>query len=169
MDAKMEDIILVTGCHRTRAWANFASDRAQGGSRISLGVGITDAGANVHWGLLYNSTNGGLNTRPTDHPPANGEVGDTQLQGLIDTDVHLKVPPENDCILIRGFRVKRNCFGMVQRVRGAAEPKPDPRKDNREPEMGGVPTSTVPEVRISALSGFPTSYVHSTRTLCTNY
>jgi hypothetical protein len=92
-----------------------------------------------------------------------------RLQGLIDTDVHLKVPPEDHCVFVRGFRVKRNCFGMVQRVRGAAEPQPDPRKDDREQEMGVVPNSAVSEVRISAPSGLPTSHVQSTRTLCTNY
>ena len=72
--AKMEDVVLVTGCHRTRAWANITSDRAQTGSRLTLGVRITDAGANVHWAVLCDNTSGASNARPTDPLLANGEV-----------------------------------------------------------------------------------------------
>jgi hypothetical protein len=75
----MEDIILVTGCHRTRAWANLASDRAEEGSRVSLGVEITNAGANVHWAVSDDSTHGRLNTQHSDHEPGDGEVRDLQI------------------------------------------------------------------------------------------
>jgi ferric-dicitrate binding protein FerR (iron transport regulator) len=79
MGAKMEDIVLVTGCHRTRAWANLASRRAPAGSRLCLGVRITNAGANVHWTVSDNRTRARLNTQHSDYQPAIGEVRDTQI------------------------------------------------------------------------------------------
>ena len=53
--------------------------------------------------------------------------------------------PENQCIFIRGFRVKR-IFGIFPRLKGAAEPRPDPRLDDREQEMQVVPIPNVTQV-----------------------
>ena len=47
----MEDIILVTGCHRTRSWTNIVLDEVQAGAQLSLKVDVADAsGANITWG-----------------------------------------------------------------------------------------------------------------------
>ncbi|SRR6266702_132971 len=49
---EMEDIVLVTGCHRTRSWTNLAFNEVQAGAQLSLKVDVADAlGANVHWGV----------------------------------------------------------------------------------------------------------------------
>ncbi len=51
----MEDIILVTGFHRTRSWANIAFLESQPDARVSSGVEVTDAadvdgpGISINW------------------------------------------------------------------------------------------------------------------------
>ena len=64
----MEDIILVTGCHRTRSWANIAFNEVQAGAQLSLEVDVADAlGTNITWGVskvhiqgaVYNQGPGG--------------------------------------------------------------------------------------------------------------
>ena len=48
----MEDIILVTGSHRTRSWTNIAFSEVQTGAQLSLKVDVADAlGANIQWGI----------------------------------------------------------------------------------------------------------------------
>jgi hypothetical protein len=50
LDIAMEDIILVTGCHRTRSWTNIAFNEFQAGTQLSLNVDVADAlGANITW------------------------------------------------------------------------------------------------------------------------
>jgi len=39
----MEDIILVTGCHRTRSWINIAFFGCHTDARVSFGVNVTQA------------------------------------------------------------------------------------------------------------------------------
>jgi len=47
---EMEDIVLVTGCHRTRSWSNIAFNEFQANARLSLGVDVAGAlGASVNW------------------------------------------------------------------------------------------------------------------------
>jgi hypothetical protein len=47
----MEDIILVTGCHRTRSWTNIAFNEVQAGAQLSLEVDVADAlGTSITWG-----------------------------------------------------------------------------------------------------------------------
>ena len=46
----MEDIVLVTGCHRTRSWSNVAFAEVHTNAQFSLGVEVTGAfGANINW------------------------------------------------------------------------------------------------------------------------
>ena len=46
----MEDIILVTGCHRTKSWTNIAFNEAQAGT-LSLQVHVAGTlGGNINWG-----------------------------------------------------------------------------------------------------------------------
>lgn len=48
----MEDIILVTGCHRTKSWTNIAFNEIQTDAQLSLQVNVTGTlGANVTWGV----------------------------------------------------------------------------------------------------------------------
>ena len=49
---QMEDIILITGCHRTRSWANVAFLESHTDSHVAFGVEVTDPGGpgmNIIW------------------------------------------------------------------------------------------------------------------------
>ena len=49
----MEDIVLVTGYHRTRSWSNIAFYESQANSRVSLSVRAPgNTGTAVHWRVL---------------------------------------------------------------------------------------------------------------------
>ncbi|KAH9070966.1 hypothetical protein EDB83DRAFT_2365601 [Lactarius deliciosus] len=111
---KMEDIILVTGCHRTRTWVNIVFPGGSGDASVFLDVNF-DADR-VRFDLHRERSRGALiNMGPS--------------------GVDL---PEDQCIFIRGFRVTRK-FKILPRLKGAAEPKPDPRGNDREPDMEVVP------------------------------
>ena len=47
---EMEDIVLVTGCHRTRSWSNIAFNEVQTDAHFSLGVEVAGTlGASINW------------------------------------------------------------------------------------------------------------------------
>ena len=49
----MEDIVLVTGRHRTRSWSNIAFYESQANSRVSLSFRAPgNPGTTVHWRVL---------------------------------------------------------------------------------------------------------------------
>ncbi|KAH9032021.1 hypothetical protein EDB85DRAFT_2114962 [Lactarius pseudohatsudake] len=109
---EMEDIVLVTGCHRTKSWTNTVLNEVQTNVQLSLGVQVGASGASVTW------QNSNLQIQ-----------GATVCYGPNGEDL-----PENQCIFIRGFRVKRY-FGIIPRIKAAAEPKPDTRGDDGEPSQ----------------------------------
>jgi hypothetical protein len=45
----MEDIVLVTGCHRTRSYTNAIFTESQHGARVSFGVRVGGSGSGVEW------------------------------------------------------------------------------------------------------------------------
>jgi len=45
----MEDIILVTGCHRTRSYTNVIFSESQDGAQVSFGVRVGGSGTGVEW------------------------------------------------------------------------------------------------------------------------
>jgi len=45
----MEDIVLVTGYHRTRSYTNVIFSESQDGAQVSLGVRVGGSGVNVEW------------------------------------------------------------------------------------------------------------------------
>ena len=162
---KMEDIVLVTGCHRTRSWANTAFTGVQEDAGVSLGVEV--AGplcSNVNWRV-----SGLIEGAVIRHCP-NGEVrhGHTQIQYGTE-----KIPPqalpEDQCIFIRGFRVKRTSFKILQQIKAAAEhgddsdDSDDSDSDNSDgwhrPEKEVVPIPSETEVRTHFIE-FPNS-IHS--------
>ncbi|KAH9066182.1 hypothetical protein EDB87DRAFT_1678933 [Lactarius vividus] len=109
---EMEDIVLVTGCHRTRSWSNIAFHESRADGHVSFGVQVPGVlGTSVNWQVLHQDTRGAV----LSHGPSGDNL------------------PENQCIFIRGYRVKRT-FKRFSRVRGAAEPTPDPSRDDDEPE-----------------------------------
>lgn len=57
----MEDIILVTGCHRTRSWINIAFMGSYSDARVSFGVEVTDGDGpevDIKWRLSPNRIRG---------------------------------------------------------------------------------------------------------------
>ncbi|KAH9163728.1 hypothetical protein EDB89DRAFT_482398 [Lactarius sanguifluus] len=112
LGVEMEDIVLVTGCHRTRSWSNITFNEVRTSAQFSLGVNVAGAsGASVSWRASSLRIQGAVLSQ--------GPSGENL--------------PENQCIFIRGFRMKRIFFGTIPRIRGAAEPKPD-RENDRGPE-----------------------------------
>ena len=72
---EMEDIVLVTGCHRTRSWSNIAFTEVQADARVSLGVDVTGLfGASVNWRVSSFRTQGAVLGHRT-----NGEVCLTRI------------------------------------------------------------------------------------------
>ena len=75
LDLEMEDIILVTGYHRTRSWSNMAFNEVQTNAQFSLGVEVTGAlGANINWRASSFRNQGAV----LSHGPS-GEVRGTQI------------------------------------------------------------------------------------------
>ena len=64
---QMEDLVLVTGRHRTRSWSNIAFDGSQTDAQVSFGVQVTGAG--VSWQVSSQNIQGAV----LSHGPS-GEV-----------------------------------------------------------------------------------------------
>lgn len=82
---QMEDIVLVTGCHRTRSWSNIAFYESQTVTQVSLGVQVTGspgAGAGVKWRASDQQIQGAV----LSHGPS-GEVSDVQIVRAMDTEL----------------------------------------------------------------------------------
>ena len=77
----MEDIILVTGCHRTKSWTNVAFNEVQTGAQLSLQVNVADAlGANINWGISNVRIQGAVHNQGP-----SGKVRGMRLQGRTDS------------------------------------------------------------------------------------
>jgi hypothetical protein len=75
LGVEMEDIVLVTGCHRTRSWSNMAFYESQADSRVSLSVQTPSTdGTTVHWRVLSRGMQGAV----LNHGPS-GEVCTVQI------------------------------------------------------------------------------------------
>jgi hypothetical protein len=59
---KMEDIILVTGRHRTRSWTNIAFHESQANAQVSFSVQVTEAGtaSGVNWQVERRNIHGAM-------------------------------------------------------------------------------------------------------------
>ena len=110
---RMEDIILVTGTHRTRSCANVAFPGGQRDAQVSFRAKVDHPGetVTVNWQCSHERNRGAfLNCGP------DGE------------DL-----PENQCIFLRGFRVARK-YKIFPRLKGASGPNPDPKGYDVEPD-----------------------------------
>ena len=68
---RMEDIVLVTGTHRTRSWTNVAFPGGQADGLVSFGANVTTRGevVTINWKFSHEYTRGAvLNYGP------NGEI-----------------------------------------------------------------------------------------------
>ncbi|KAI9439551.1 hypothetical protein H4582DRAFT_2097746 [Lactarius indigo] len=121
---RMEDIILVTGIHRTRSWTNVAFPGGQD-AQASFGAKADHRGGIVNWKFSHASSRGVvLNYGP------DGEN-----------------LPEDQCIFIRGYRVTRKLRILPPKLKGAAGPNPDP-DGYDEPDVELVQIPPVPEYRV---------------------
>lgn len=99
----MEEIVLVTGCHRTRSYTNILFSESRDGAQVSFGVRVGSSGADITWGVSREQIREVLIQR--------GPSGDNL--------------PENQCIFVRGFRVTRGFMGIFPtRLLAAAGPAP---------------------------------------------
>ena len=149
---RMEDIILVTGTHRTRSCANVAFPGGQRNAHVSFRAKVDHSGeiVTVKWQLSHERNRGAvLNCGP------DGE------------DL-----PENQCIFVRGFRVTRK-YRIFPRLMGAAGPNPDQEGYDEEPDPDImtelIPVPAVPEVTLPTfMKSFSLHFsFQSTRTLFT--
>ncbi|KAI0289863.1 hypothetical protein BC826DRAFT_970762 [Russula brevipes] len=108
---RMEDIVLVTGCHLTRSWANIAFLQGRGEARVSFGAQVTDV-SNIEWCF----------------PP------EGRQRVALNFGPNGRNLPEDQCIFIRGFRVTRR-LGIFPRLRAAAGPSQNPDPDEPELDM----------------------------------
>jgi len=99
---KMEEIILVTDCHRTRSWANFVCLADRIGAEAEFGVNAVHVPTvNIQWQFWQWRIRG-----------ARYNVG-PEGENL----------PESQCVSFSGFRVMRLTHRM--RLRAAADPSSD--------------------------------------------
>ena len=57
---QMEEIILVTGCHRTRSWANVAFLGNQDDAQVTFGVEVEDADSSVNFQISPGNARGAV-------------------------------------------------------------------------------------------------------------
>ncbi|KAI9439547.1 hypothetical protein H4582DRAFT_1812622 [Lactarius indigo] len=125
---QMEDIILVTGRHRTRSWTNIAFFEGQTTAQVSFGVQITDSvgTTSVDWQVSRTQNQGAMLSQGP-----SGRVWPTSTEGC---DMFRQDLPEDQCIFVRGYRVTR-AFKLFPRLKGAAGHTPDPSGPDCEPEL----------------------------------
>jgi hypothetical protein len=49
----MEQIVLVTGCHRARSYTNILFSESRDGARVSFGVRVGSSGADITWEVSH--------------------------------------------------------------------------------------------------------------------
>jgi hypothetical protein len=57
---RMEDIVLVTGCHRTRSWTNIVFSENRAGAQVSFGVRVGNSGSDIKWQFSREQIRGGV-------------------------------------------------------------------------------------------------------------
>jgi hypothetical protein len=134
-----EDIILVTGCHLARSWANIAFQESEDEEHVSLGVHTT-GNSGVNWRFTPEGAGG--------TPYKLGSSGQvrlctfsiTQSMALSNQDL-----PENQCIFLRGFRATRFTSKIIPWLRAAAGPAQMPGGDDYpdpDAQLVSIPAST---------------------------
>ncbi|KAH9020579.1 hypothetical protein EDB85DRAFT_518885 [Lactarius pseudohatsudake] len=125
---RMEDIVLVTGTHRTRSWTNVAFPGGQGDAQASFRAKVDHDGdaVSLNWQFSHERDRGAVLNR--------GPDGENL--------------PEDQCIFVRGFRVTRKLKILPPRLKGAAGPNPDPEGHDEEPDAELMPIPAILEVKL---------------------
>ena len=145
----MEEIVLVTGLHLTRSWANVAFFEGQANGQASLGVNVIHSpDMSIHWQCSPGSVRGGVRSWGPE-----GKVcrfAKTLMASTWSFDSAQNLP-ENQCVFIRGFRVARVLGILRRRLRGAAGPNPmlDLEPGDDEPDKGLASISAAETVKCS--------------------
>ncbi|KAH9992240.1 hypothetical protein BJV74DRAFT_403429 [Russula compacta] len=109
----MEEIVLVTGLHLTKSWATVAFFEGQSNAQASFGSRVVPgADVRINWRCLPGSVRGGMRSW--------GPEGNNL--------------EENQCVLVRGFRVARVLGILPRRLRGAAGQNPSLEEDDDDDE-----------------------------------
>ena len=56
----MEDVVLVTGCHRTRSWTNIVFSENRNGAQVSFSVRVGISGSDINWQFSREQIRGGV-------------------------------------------------------------------------------------------------------------
>ncbi|KAH9012524.1 hypothetical protein EDB84DRAFT_938760 [Lactarius hengduanensis] len=122
---QMQDLVLVTGRHRTRSWSNIAFYESQADAQVSFGVQVSGhLGAGVNWQVSSRQIQGAI----LSHGPSGENL------------------PEDQSIFVRGFRVKRAFKIFPPRLRGAAGSAPDSSWGDGKPDSEMEVVSSIPSV-----------------------
>ena len=137
---RMEEIILVTGCHRTRTWANTTFLEGQTRAQASFGVKVN--GVNINWQFSLGSAHGAVCSWG---PEGNVSVSLQEISiSRVLKPIHQNLR-EDQCVFIRGFRVVRVLGIFPRQLKGAAGPNPslDEDEDGHDPakELVSIPAS----------------------------
>ncbi len=140
---QMEEIVLVTGCHRSRSWANVAFLENHTNAQVSFGVKVVrDPVISIKWQL---------SPWPVQEAVSNfGPEGEVCLFATSETmfaTIFYQNLPEDQCIFVRGFRVARPLAMLPRRRTGTVGPNQArdwDHEDNKLPmEPTPLPTSTM--------------------------
>lgn len=150
----MEEIVLVTGCHLTRSWANVTFLEGQTHAQASFGIDVTQGrDVCINWHFSLGNTQGVVCNWGPEGPVCVSSqrtlIFRIQNQSLTHQNL-----PEDQCIFIRGFRVVR-VFGIFPRqLKGAAGPNPslDGDQDGDEPDKGLISISAAMKVKYFLLT-----------------
>jgi len=136
---RVEDIVLVTGAHRTKSWTNVVFlERRMPGYRSSFNkLPIPALTGSFHpTALLGPCYTVALLVRYD-------EIANESWMAF-DPPQDL---PEDQCIFIRGFRVTRKLKILPRALKAAAGPNPDPKGSDEEPDMELIAIATITEVK----------------------
>ncbi|KAA1471739.1 hypothetical protein DENSPDRAFT_133062 [Dentipellis sp. KUC8613] len=149
LDLRMEDLVLVTGCDRTTTWAVAAFTNTEFDSQIQLSVELAgveaasfasslswshDENAQRHWGPDPESS---VSMNELSGAVTNGEdVSTSSSPGKRLKPINTKY---NQCVFVRGFRVKRRGRFLPLTLKAAAEPVDLDDPADEESDGGGVP------------------------------
>jgi hypothetical protein len=151
---QMEDIILVTGFHRARSWANVAFLEGQDEARVSFGVDVVDADGpdvDVRWQFAPEHIQGAVWSRgPGGQVCHRAICGDQQKRRTASGVIFFYAQqnlPANQCVFLRGFRVARILRIFPKRLVAAAGPSSDLDEHDYESDMVLTSIPAITKVR----------------------
>ncbi|KAF8521310.1 hypothetical protein JB92DRAFT_1817718 [Gautieria morchelliformis] len=116
---KLEDILFITGHDMTRDFdmVAFSSDSKEAGIKFSAGIPGVGSATTAAWGTWDSSISVSRNFGPQPRDPP----GDLQLL-TYNTHPMDSFPKYNQCVFLRGYRIKRRARIVPRVIRAAAGP-----------------------------------------------